>query len=54
MLALGYNQSGLLFQNSWGTGFGNRGLGRLSWRVVQNDVSEADTITMRQLRWTAL
>ena len=41
VLALGYDRDGLLIQNSWGTGWGNRGFGRLSWAVVQQDVTQA-------------
>jgi hypothetical protein len=44
LLALGYNESGVLVENSWGTDWANGGLGRLSWRVVEHDVSEAYTI----------
>ena len=42
--AVGYDAAGLIVQNSWGTGWANGGFGRLSWRVVQNDVVEGDTI----------
>ncbi len=45
MLALGYDQAGLLVQNSWGTGWGNQGFVRLSWHFVENAVDEADIIT---------
>jgi hypothetical protein len=41
VLALGYNDQGLLIQNSWGTGWGQAGYGRLSWNKVQKDVFEA-------------
>jgi hypothetical protein len=44
VLALGYDASGLLIQNSWGTGWANGGFGRLSWRVVQYDLWEGNTI----------
>jgi Papain family cysteine protease len=44
VLALGYDSAGLIIENSWGTGWANGGFGRLSWRVVQNDVWEGDTI----------
>jgi hypothetical protein len=44
VLALGYNASGVLIQNSWGTGWGNQGFGRLSWDVVREDVFGAYTI----------
>ena len=44
VLAVGYDAAGLIIENSWGTGWANGGFGRLSWRVVQNDVCEADII----------
>ena len=44
VLALGYDGSGLIVENSWGTGWAAGGYGRISWGVVQNDVWEADTI----------
>ncbi len=44
VLAVGYDAAGLIIQNSWSTGWANGGFGRLSWRVVQNDVVEGDTI----------
>jgi hypothetical protein len=44
VLAVGYDAAGLIVQNSWGTGWANGGFGRISWRVVQEDVWEADTI----------
>jgi hypothetical protein len=44
VLALGYNELGLLVENSWGTKWGNGGFGRLSWRVVHNDIDQAYTI----------
>jgi len=44
MLAVGYNQDGLLVQNSWGTTWGNRGFARISWSTVQKDVYLADVI----------
>jgi hypothetical protein len=44
VLAVGYNQSGLLIQNSWGTHWANAGFGWVSWRVVQHDLDEAYTI----------
>ena len=44
MLAIGYDQNGLLVQNSWGPDWGKGGFGRLSWAVVQQDVLEADVI----------
>jgi hypothetical protein len=45
VLATGYDQYGLWIQNSWGTGWGYGGYGRLSWRVVANDVYQAHTIS---------
>jgi hypothetical protein len=44
VLAVGYDAAGLVIENSWGTGWANGGFGRLSWRVVQKDVWEADII----------
>jgi C1A family cysteine protease len=44
VLATGYDQYGLIIQNSWGTTWGYKGYGRLSWRVVGNDVYQAHTI----------
>ena len=41
VLALGYDDKGLLVQNSWGTNWGLKGFGRLSWNKVQQDVYEA-------------
>ncbi len=45
VLAVGYDATGLIVQNSWGTGWANGGFGRISWAVVQKDVGEAETIT---------
>jgi hypothetical protein len=42
MLAIGYSPSGLLLQNSWGTGFGDKGYVRVSWSYVNDDIFEAD------------
>src|SRR5207244_1196303 len=44
VLALGYDASGVLIENSWGTTFGDNGFARLSWRVIENDVAGAYTI----------
>ena len=44
VLAVGYDSTGLVIQNSWGTDWANGGFGRISWRVVQKDVWQADTI----------
>ena len=41
---MGYDAAGLIVQNSWGTGWANGGFGRISWRVVQLDVWEGETI----------
>jgi hypothetical protein len=45
VLALGYDQTGLVVQNSWGTGYGYQGLARISWTVVAKDVVAAHTIS---------
>ena len=46
VMATGYDQYGLWIQNSWGTTtWGYKGYGRLSWRVVGNDVYQAHTIS---------
>jgi hypothetical protein len=44
VVAVGYDATGLIVQNSWGTGWANGGFGRISWGVVQHDVVEAETI----------
>jgi hypothetical protein len=44
ILALGYDAAGLVIQNSWGTGWGAAGFGKLSWSVVTKDVVEAETM----------
>ena len=44
ILAVGYNQSGLMIQNSWGTGWGDAGFGTIAWNVVGTDVMTAHTI----------
>ena len=41
VLAVGYDANGLLIENSFGTTWGVNGYARLSWAVVQQDVSEA-------------
>ncbi|MDR2013735.1 MAG: hypothetical protein LBQ20_12060 [Rhodanobacter sp.] len=41
VLAIGYDQNGLLIQNSWGMDWGTGGFGRIAWNVVQKDVYEA-------------
>ncbi len=45
MLAVGYDATGLIVENSWGTGWANGGFGRISWAVVQHDVVEAETVS---------
>ncbi|MBY0573461.1 MAG: C1 family peptidase [Undibacterium sp.] len=44
VLAVGYDSSGLVIQNSWGTQWGANGFGKLSWQVVSQDVIEANVI----------
>lgn len=48
MLAVGYTTSGLLVQNSWGTGWGNNGYITLGWDYVKSDVYAADYATGMQ------
>jgi hypothetical protein len=45
VLALGYDAAGVVIQNSWGTGWGAAGFGKLSWSVVTKDVVEAETMS---------
>ena len=45
VLVVGYDAAGLIVQNSWGTGWGDGGFGRISWRVVQADVGEAQIVS---------
>jgi Papain family cysteine protease len=45
ILAIAYDQYGLWIQNSWGTNWGYKGLGHISWRVVASDVYQAHTIS---------
>lgn len=40
VLAVGYDSSGILIQNSWGTDWGQGGYGRLGWDKVEDDVYE--------------
>lgn len=40
--ALGYDSEGVIIQNHWGTGWGNKGFGKLAWNVIAVDVLEAD------------
>ncbi|RBE68004.1 peptidase C1 [Xanthomonas oryzae pv. oryzae] len=42
VVALGYDKEGLIVENSWGTYWGNKGFGKLSWAVVAKDVIMAD------------
>jgi hypothetical protein len=44
VLAIGYDHYGVWFQNSWGTGFGHNGYGRLTWNAVATDVDEVSVI----------
>ena len=41
--AFGYNATGLVIENSWGTGWGKSGFATLGWDFVQNGVIEAWT-----------
>ncbi len=41
--AFGYNASGVVIENSWGTGWGKSGFATLGWDFVQNGVTEAWT-----------
>ena len=45
VLAIAYDEAGLIIQNSWSTGWANGGFGRMSWAVVNHDVMEGDVIT---------
>ncbi|HEY8096237.1 MAG TPA: C1 family peptidase, partial [Methylobacter sp.] len=44
VLAVGYDQQGLLLQNSWGTGWGTAGFARMAWATVDRNVIEANII----------
>ncbi|MFA9957433.1 C1 family peptidase [Xanthomonas euvesicatoria] len=44
VIALGYDSEGLIVENSWGTAWGNKGFGKLSWSVVAKDVIGADVV----------
>ncbi len=44
ILAVGYDERGIIVQNHWGKNWGNNGFGHLSWSVVQNDVFNADSM----------
>ena len=41
--AFGYNATGIVIENSWGTGWGKAGFATLSWDFVQSNVIEAWT-----------
>jgi len=45
VLALAYDDDGLIIQNSWGPDWGAGGYAKLSWDVVAHDVFEADVAT---------
>jgi hypothetical protein len=45
VLAIAYDEAGLIIENSWTTGWANGGFGRMSWDVVNHDVMEGDVIT---------
>ncbi|UKE72054.1 C1 family peptidase [Xanthomonas graminis] len=38
VIALGYDEEGLLIENSWGKGWGDKGFAKLAWSVVAKDV----------------
>lgn len=42
VIALGYDSEGLIVENSWGTEWGYKGFGKLSWSKVAKDVIVAD------------
>lgn len=44
VLAIGYDSTGLLIENSWGD-WADGGFARLAWSVVSNDFYEADVIS---------
>ncbi|MCL2737061.1 MAG: hypothetical protein FWD75_10635 [Propionibacteriaceae bacterium] len=45
VVALAYDSNGLIVENSWGPQWGVNGFGRLSWDVVDHDVSVAYVAT---------
>ncbi|MCL2735134.1 MAG: hypothetical protein FWD75_00695 [Propionibacteriaceae bacterium] len=45
VLALAYDEDGLIIQNSWGSDWAAGGYTKLSWNVVAADVFEADVAT---------
>jgi C1A family cysteine protease len=42
VLAVGYTPDGLIIENHWGQNWGTNGYALLSWRVIEQDVLEAD------------
>ena len=44
VLAVGYDDAGLLVQNHWGKDWGTDGFGHIAWSVVEKDVFNADTM----------
>lgn len=45
MMAVGYNNDGLIVQNSWGHWWGRNGFVTIDWTTVANDIFEAWTAT---------
>lgn len=45
ILGLGYNSTGLIIENSWGTGWGRAGYATLAWDYVNKYVDSASVIT---------
>jgi C1A family cysteine protease len=45
ILGLGYNSTGLIIQNSWGTGWGRSGYATLAWDYVNRYVDSASVLT---------
>lgn len=45
LFVYGYDQRGVLVENSWGTRWGNGGFGELSWDYVAYDATEAVAMT---------